>query len=242
MNSSMVLQANVVRSQFCTYLSRQHFKMISTNVKYSQPVVLSSSALCSSILFQENNVINEKVITRRLPPNPNNMQQYKMISTNFNSPILKDKPPITTTTYTPSASEKSGGISWFSRTIKQFVDKKSRKNIRAAGFVYYSICTANVRNGDFIDYFDMDDTFISWFLITELHIWMLCNRVMAVNNHDGTELRDVIIISLWNDCDQRMKKIGGMASGKGRKAQLTSLNEQFQVNFLIYSYYDFFSS
>ena len=53
----------------------------------------------------------------------------------------------------------------------------------------------------------MDDTFISWFLITELHIWMLCNRVMAVNNHDGTELRDVIIISLWNDCDQRMNMI-----------------------------------
>ena len=228
MNSSIVLQANVVRSQFCTYLTRQHFKMISTSVKYSQPLVLSSSALCSSILFQENNIINENVITRKLPPNPNNMQQYKMISTNFNSPILKDKPPITTT-YTPSASEKSGGISWFSRTIKQFVDKKSRKNIRAAGFVYYSICTANVRNGDFIDYFDMDDTFISWFLITELHIWMLCNRVMAVNNHDGTELRDVIIISLWNDCDTRIKKIGGLTSGGARKAHLINLNEQFQV-------------
>ena len=74
MNSSIVLQANVVRSQFCTYLSRQHFKMISTNVKYAQPLVLSSSALCSSILFQENNIINENVITRKLPPNPNNMQ------------------------------------------------------------------------------------------------------------------------------------------------------------------------
>ena len=75
----------------------------------------------------------------------------------------------------------------------------------------------------------MDDTFISWFLITELHIWMLCNRVMAINSHDGTELRDVVIMSLWSDCDTRMKKIGGLASGKGRKAQLSSFNAQFQV-------------
>ena len=231
MNSSMcsiVLRANVVRSQYCTHLSRQTFKMISTNVKYS-PLVLNSS-LCSSIIFQEKINYKNDGITRRLHPK----QQYKMISTNLNSPILKDKPP-TTTTYKinplekPQNKKSEGGISWFSRTIKQFVDKKSRKNIRAAGFVYYSICTANVRNADFIDYFDMDDTFISWFLITELHIWMLCNRFMAINNDDGTELRDVIILSLWNDCDTRIKKIGGLTSGGARKAHLINLNEQFQV-------------
>ena len=94
MNSSIVLRANVVKSQFCTYLSRQ----ISTNAKYS-PLVLNSSSLCSSIIFQEKN-INDG-ITRKL--HIPIKQQYKMISTNLNSPILKDKPPITTT-YNPTAS------------------------------------------------------------------------------------------------------------------------------------------
>merc|ERR1712150_313940 len=90
--------------------------------KKKSKLVMNSSSLCSSIIFQENN-INDG-ITRKL--HIPIKQQYKMISTNLNSPILKEKPPITTT-YNPTASEKppqkksEGGISWFSRTIKQFV-------------------------------------------------------------------------------------------------------------------------
>ena len=34
---------------------------------------------------------------------------------------------------------------------------------------------------EFMEAFDMPDTFYSWFLITELHIWILGARLMKVD-------------------------------------------------------------
>ena len=33
---------------------------------------------------------------------------------------------------------------------------------------------------EFMEAFDMPDTFFSWFLVTELHIWLLGARLMQV--------------------------------------------------------------
>ena len=38
---------------------------------------------------------------------------------------------------------------------------------------------------EFMKAFDMPDTFFSWFLVTELHIWLLGARLMQVNPRDG---------------------------------------------------------
>lgn len=53
----------------------------------------------------------------------------------------------------------------------------------------------------------MPDTFYSWFVVTELHVWMLSARVMAEGD-DGRILRNGIVEALWCDVQLRTKKVG----------------------------------
>lgn len=55
--------------------------------------------------------------------------------------------------------------------------------------------------------FALPDTFYSWFVVTELHIWMLSTRAMAEGN-DGNILRNAIVECLWTDVVQRIKALG----------------------------------
>lgn len=59
----------------------------------------------------------------------------------------------------------------------------------------------------FMEEFSLPDTFYSWFVITELHIWMLSTRAMA-DGENGRFLRNSVVEALWNDVDQRVKKLG----------------------------------
>lgn len=53
----------------------------------------------------------------------------------------------------------------------------------------------------------MPDTFFSWYLITELHVWMLSVRAMAEETEHGRYLRNRIIESMWKDISVRIKKV-----------------------------------
>lgn len=63
----------------------------------------------------------------------------------------------------------------------------------------------------------MEDTFTSWFCITELHVWMLMVRCMAEDitlqntqkekyvKGDGYFIRNCIVEALWADVANRIK-------------------------------------
>ena len=53
----------------------------------------------------------------------------------------------------------------------------------------------------------MPDTFLSWFLVMELHVWMVSVRLMADVNH-GKRMRDELLNMMWEDHDKRIKKLG----------------------------------
>lgn len=53
----------------------------------------------------------------------------------------------------------------------------------------------------------MPDTFFSWFLVTELHVWMLMVRYMA-EGKDGKTVRNNLVEAMWNDVDNRINKLG----------------------------------
>lgn len=55
--------------------------------------------------------------------------------------------------------------------------------------------------------FNLPDTFYSWFVITELHIWMLAVRAMAEGT-DGRHVRNAMVEALWIDVAKRVKKLG----------------------------------
>lgn len=59
----------------------------------------------------------------------------------------------------------------------------------------------------FFDTLALPDTFYSWFVITELHIWMLSVRLMAVGE-DGRIVRNGMMEALWNDVPTRVKYLG----------------------------------
>jgi len=53
----------------------------------------------------------------------------------------------------------------------------------------------------------MPDTFFSWFLVTELYVWMLMARVMN-EGENGRLVRNAIVEAMWQDVDYRSKQLG----------------------------------
>jgi len=53
----------------------------------------------------------------------------------------------------------------------------------------------------------MTDTFFSWFLVTELHVWMIMVRYMA-EGKNGKLIRDNVIAAMWEDTDARINNLG----------------------------------
>lgn len=59
--------------------------------------------------------------------------------------------------------------------------------------------------------FGLPNTFNSWFLVTELHVWMLLVRAMAEGaetGDDGRFLRNCVVEAMWGDVNSRGKKLG----------------------------------
>lgn len=54
---------------------------------------------------------------------------------------------------------------------------------------------------------NLPDTFNSWFIITELHLWMIFVRLMNESTR-GKMIRNFVVEALWNDVEFRSKKLG----------------------------------
>lgn len=78
----------------------------------------------------------------------------------------------------------------------------------------------------------MPNTFNSWFLITELHVWMLMVRSMG-ERQDGPLIRNNIIETLWSDVSVRANT---MAPDDSRtvKKQIEELTGQLQYAIILY--------
>ncbi|XP_074650392.1 ubiquinol-cytochrome-c reductase complex assembly factor 1-like [Tubulanus polymorphus] len=64
--------------------------------------------------------------------------------------------------------------------------------------------------------FDMPDTFNSWFIVTELHIWMLLVKLTNLGE-EGKLMIHNLVKALWLDLEQRSKKIEGVASSQRKE-------------------------
>ena len=45
--------------------------------------------------------------------------------------------------------------------------------LKASGYILVTHCTQRIDVSGFFETFDMPDTFYSWFLVVELHIWLV---------------------------------------------------------------------
>ncbi|KAI9587079.1 ubiquinol-cytochrome-c reductase complex assembly factor 1 [Glossina fuscipes] len=111
-----------------------------------------------------------------------------------------------------------------------------KTRLRVSSHLLYESVADKTNYLTFFQEFDMPNTFNSWFLVTELHVWMLLLRAMAEGSEsgeDGRFMRNCIVEAMWGDVNTRAKKLGSISSSRIRQ-QIEELSEQFQAALIAY--------
>ncbi|XP_064597341.1 ubiquinol-cytochrome-c reductase complex assembly factor 1-like [Liolophura sinensis] len=131
----------------------------------------------------------------------------------------------------------SGGL--FGR-IKKAVGLKEKATYRyprtkmaMTGFKLFRNCSELIDYEEFFEVFDMPDTFNSWFLVMELHVWMYMVR-LAAEGADGKYVRNSLVEMMWKDVEERIKMIGGGARRSYLRDSLESLGGHFRMSLYAY--------
>jgi len=156
-------------------------------------------------------------------------QQFRSLQTSFY---------VTKKATTPEAikyTESSGGLleRMRKRLFRETEMRVPKTTLYRSGNGLATVATHKVDFPAWFRTFDMPDTFFSWWLITELHAWMLCTRVQVGSTQDGEVLRNFIVEGLWQDLETRTKQIPGFTGSK-RKNQVWDLAEEFQTALVVY--------
>ncbi|XP_072939935.1 ubiquinol-cytochrome-c reductase complex assembly factor 1 [Epargyreus clarus] len=130
--------------------------------------------------------------------------------------------------------------------VKKFMNAvgwmdKSRTRLKLTGYFLYECVPDKVCYEEWFEKLELPDTFASWFLVTELHVWILMVRYMAEDitekkkyiKGDGHFVRNCIIEALWADVANRIKLLEG-ANPSLAKKQVSELSEQFQAALVAY--------
>lgn len=102
-----------------------------------------------------------------------------------------------------------------------------RSRLRRNGYFIYDQVADNIDYKYFFAKFNLPDTFNSWFIVMELHIWMVLVRLMA-EAEEGRFVRNMVIESMWEDIRQKTGLLGAENTSKAR-AQIKILSEEFQA-------------
>ncbi|XP_047371037.1 ubiquinol-cytochrome-c reductase complex assembly factor 1 [Vespa velutina] len=139
----------------------------------------------------------------------------------------------TTTTVKTSAIEKvksNSTFKWILEKLK-FIDFEGAK-IKTHAYSEYEYIVDKIDYSTFYKDFNMADTFFSWFLITELHVWMLMVRLMAEGKY-GKLARNALVEAMWDDIEIRSKMLEKI-NPSIRKEQKVELSYQFNAAILAY--------
>jgi len=125
-----------------------------------------------------------------------------------------------------SINESSDGF------FKSFIKKvgwlpHNKTKIRLKGYLLYENVADQLDYKYWLDENKLGNNFASWFIVTELHIWMLLVRCMSDGDH-GRLLMISIIDAMWSDVSVMAKKLSSWLSSVVRK-QVDLLSEQFQA-------------
>ena len=103
----------------------------------------------------------------------------------------------------------------------------SKSSLKRTSFELYESAVDNLEYMTFFKQLQMPDTLYSWYLVTELHVWMMMVRVMREENH-GRFLRNSLSEILWRDIEARIKALGDTSS-KVIRTNTSEIHEQFQA-------------
>lgn len=141
----------------------------------------------------------------------------------------------TNPTQLAAGEDEQGGF--FKRFIARmgWIDN-SKVRLRVSSCTLYESVADSINYAEFFTLFRMPDTFNTWFLITELHVWMLLVRSMAEGAEKdaaGRYLRNCIVETMWDDVTTRAKKLAA-SNPSAVKPQIQMLSEQFQAALISY--------
>jgi len=64
--------------------------------------------------------------------------------------------------------------------------------LRASGYILSTHCSQRIDIVNFFETFDMPDTFYSWFLVTEIHVWLIGVSCLSPSSR-GTAARPAVL-------------------------------------------------
>lgn len=85
--------------------------------------------------------------------------------------------------------------------------KYSKWKIKIAALRMYTCCVERIDYEEFFEKCNLPDTLNSWFLVTQLHVWM-CMVRMKQQGREGKYMCRFIVYSMWEDAEQRGKVMG----------------------------------
>jgi hypothetical protein len=127
-------------------------------------------------------------------------------------------------------SDSSAKPNIFKRIYQKVMPEKLRyssTHLQRSGAILSACCSHQVDVELFFKLFDMPDTYYSWWIVTELHAWMLCVRLVVGNTKEGIQCRNYMVTELYNDMDARAKMVGDM-DRKDRQNVIWDIAEEFK--------------
>ncbi|XP_018403571.1 PREDICTED: ubiquinol-cytochrome-c reductase complex assembly factor 1 [Cyphomyrmex costatus] len=100
------------------------------------------------------------------------------------------------------------------------------------GYTVYEDVICQVDYPFFFKHFNMPDTFFSWFLVTELHVWMMMVRYMAGEKY-GKIVRNSMVAAMWQDTQARIANLGEIKT-KLKNENMQEISHQFNAAIIGY--------
>ncbi|XP_028045771.1 ubiquinol-cytochrome-c reductase complex assembly factor 1 isoform X2 [Monomorium pharaonis] len=140
---------------------------------------------------------------------------------------------ILTMPSTPAAKSIRPRIGRLERTLKKWgiLDLQKYRNMHL-GYNVYEHVIGQVDYPFFFKHFNLPDTLFSWFLVTELHVWMIMVRYMA-DEQDGKVVRNNAVSAMWDDTKARIENLGQVKNSVKQK-QIKEISYQFNAAIIGY--------
>ncbi|XP_039288560.1 ubiquinol-cytochrome-c reductase complex assembly factor 1 [Nilaparvata lugens] len=107
-----------------------------------------------------------------------------------------------------------------------------KSSLKRKGYNIYEQIADNIDYKSFFTKYNMPDTFHSWFVVMELHMWMIIVRLMS-EEEEGRYLRNCVIEALWEDIREKAGLLGDENTSTARE-HMKYLSEEFQAALLGY--------
>ncbi|KAI8776877.1 ubiquinol-cytochrome-c reductase complex assembly factor 1 [Biomphalaria glabrata] len=93
----------------------------------------------------------------------------------------------------------------------------SKQKLISSGVKLYICCSDFIDFSEFVRVVKLPDTFTSWFLLVNLHLWMVNVKVSQMGK-EGELMKTNMYKAMWNDVERRLNTFKDMTGREKRKS------------------------